>query len=153
MNKCELCLNTRPIISENGYHLNCTLSPKAALNCMFGTTNRFLPGNKIKVFISVGMHGRDNNDVNADLKRARENIYKYYKLHYDLDENNIEIIDNYSCKAPSNASRLWYLGEAIKKLGECKLCYFVKGWEKHKGCVIEMEICNLYEIIVIKEPE
>ena len=34
--KCEGCLNSRPIISENGYHYNCTLSFTRAWDCYKG---------------------------------------------------------------------------------------------------------------------
>ena len=33
--KCETCLNSRPIISENGIHYNCTFSEKRAIKCIF----------------------------------------------------------------------------------------------------------------------
>lgn len=152
MKKCELCLNSRPIVSENGIHSNCSLSPKGALNCMFGTINKFIPkANPIKVFVSVGMNGRDKSDIIADLSRASDNIYKYCKEYYNLNPDNIKIINNFKCKAPANASRLWYLGEAIKKLSECHVCYFVKGWIDHKGCIIEMSVCKTYGIEVIEE--
>ena len=152
MKKCELCLNSRPIVSENGIHSNCTLSPKGALNCMFGTTNKFIPRiNPIKVFVSVGMNGREESDIITDLSRASDNIYKYCNEYYKMKPDNIEIINTYKCDAPADVSRLWYLGESIKKLGECNICYFVKGWRNHKGCVIEMEVCKSYGIEVMEE--
>lgn len=36
MEKCEQCLNSRPIVSENGIHYGCCLSKKKAVECMFG---------------------------------------------------------------------------------------------------------------------
>ena len=32
--ECEKCKNSRPIISENGWHYICTLSSKKSLQCM-----------------------------------------------------------------------------------------------------------------------
>lgn len=97
-----------------------------------------------KVFISVGMHGRDAHEVEQDLVRAKLNIKKLYG-------DDVEFIDNWSTVGPDNCNRLWYLGEAIKKLGGCEICYFVKGWRKHKGCVAEYEICKIYQYIDIVE--
>ena len=46
MEKCDKCLHSRPIISENGYHSVCTLSDKAAINCMTGKKSQFITLNK-----------------------------------------------------------------------------------------------------------
>ena len=42
MKDCERCLNSRPIISENGYHHICCLSQRTAANCMTGKKNKFV---------------------------------------------------------------------------------------------------------------
>lgn len=34
MKSCDKCIHTRLIMSENGLHPVCTLSPKAATNCI-----------------------------------------------------------------------------------------------------------------------
>lgn len=34
MEQCESCLLSRPIISENGIHYNCTLGPKDSIVCI-----------------------------------------------------------------------------------------------------------------------
>lgn len=95
-----------------------------------------------RVFISVPMNGREEIDVRNDIKRASENIRKFYS-------ENVEIVHNYDCVASENTSRLWYLGEAIKQLGECDVCYFVEGWRNSNGCLIEFNICKLYGIGII----
>lgn len=97
-----------------------------------------------KIFISVGMRCRKEVDVRLDIDRANHTIYEMFG-------RDVETLDNWSCVGPDNAGRLWYLGEAIKKLGDCDACYFVKGWQKHKGCKAEYEICKLYGIEIIEE--
>lgn len=99
-----------------------------------------------KVFISVGMHNRLYEDVQLDIERAKKNINRIYSTY-----SHIEFVDNSDCKGPEDAGRLWYLGEAIKKLGDCDICYFCKGWRKHKGCLAEMEVCKLYGIKILEE--
>lgn len=42
MKKCEECLHSRPIISENGYHYICCLSSKKATDCMIGKESQFV---------------------------------------------------------------------------------------------------------------
>lgn len=38
--KCDRCLNSRPIISENGLHYICTLPTKQAVLCMAGMDDK-----------------------------------------------------------------------------------------------------------------
>lgn len=38
--KCDNCLNSRKIISENGLHSQCCLSDKVAMNCLVGKKER-----------------------------------------------------------------------------------------------------------------
>lgn len=40
--KCDKCIKSRIIVSENGYHGVCTLPPKAATDCITGKKDRFL---------------------------------------------------------------------------------------------------------------
>ena len=42
MKKCEKCLNSRRVISENGFHPVCCLSQKASINCITGKKSRFI---------------------------------------------------------------------------------------------------------------
>lgn len=102
-----------------------------------------------KVFISVGMRGRSDDEVVNDIKRAIMNIQYLY------GENVIvQHITNWTTEPkPDGAIRLYYLGEAIKKLGDCDACYFVKGWKNYKGCIVENTVCQLYGIEIIEESE
>lgn len=42
LTKCDKCLKSRIIVSENGPHGICTLPPKAATDCITGKKDRFL---------------------------------------------------------------------------------------------------------------
>lgn len=44
-NKCDTCLNSRPIISENGIKYNCCFSSKRAIKCIM---NNWCYYNEIK---------------------------------------------------------------------------------------------------------
>jgi hypothetical protein len=106
-----------------------------------------------KVFISVGMSGRNTVDVVRDINRAINHLCNDI-MNEDFDPifDRDMIVTNFDCVPPAGSNqRLWCLGEAIKKLGECDICYFVKGWQKHKGCVIEHNICELYGIKIVEE--
>lgn len=100
---------------------------------------------KIKIFISVGMSGRNEKNVRNDIKRVKE---KAMKIFY---REELEFIDNFDCPPPKIPNKLYYLGEAIKKLGECDYCIFADGWKEYKGCKIELEICKQYGIEILYE--
>lgn len=38
--KCDICANSRPIVSENGVHYICCLPSKQAIECMTGKKER-----------------------------------------------------------------------------------------------------------------
>lgn len=64
MKECEKCLNSRLIISENGYHSVCCLSQKKAMDCLIGEKSQFATlekdenGNiKVKFYSLGGIYG------------------------------------------------------------------------------------------------
>ena len=93
----------------------------------------------MKVFISVGMRGRSDEDIKNDIDRATKDILNRW--------SDAEIVDNFVEKPENATERLYYLGEAIKKLGECDVCYFVGDWWNYSGCAVEHEVCNQYGIM------
>ena len=36
MFKCDSCMNSRPVVSENGIHFSCSLSQRKATQCLIG---------------------------------------------------------------------------------------------------------------------
>lgn len=50
MQKCEKCLKSRLIVSENGYHAVCCLSQKKAMDCIMGKKNHFVSVKEDKEF-------------------------------------------------------------------------------------------------------
>ena len=102
-----------------------------------------------KVFISVPMSGRNVEYIEKDIVEAMEAI----KNSSFFKGEEIEFVHNLHCKLPSDYESngmknpsLWYLGEAIKSLSYCDACYFVPGWNKSNGCIIEHQVCINYEI-------
>lgn len=53
MVKCEKCLNSRPVVSENGLHPICCLSQKKAMDCMTGKKNYFSSEHKVGDIIQM----------------------------------------------------------------------------------------------------
>lgn len=42
MSKCDTCLFSRAVISENGIHWVCCLTSKKATDCMIGVKDRYI---------------------------------------------------------------------------------------------------------------
>jgi len=91
-----------------------------------------------KLFISQPMRDKTNNEIEKERMSA--------KIKAEIAMGEVEIIDSFFKDAPHDAKPLWYLGEAIKLLGEADIAYFCKDWEYYRGCVIEHECAVRYGI-------
>lgn len=92
------------------------------------------------VFISLPMHDRPNKEIEQQLKEARSAISRIFS------DQELTVLHNRGCIAPSGAGRLYYLGSAIQRLDKVDAVYFCPGWEESKGCQVEHYICELYGI-------
>lgn len=50
-----------------------------------------------------------------------------------------------------DAKPLWYLAKSLELLSAADVAYFVKGWEKARGCKIENTCAIEYGIDVIED--
>ena len=48
MSRCETCLDSRCIVSENGFHYICCLKEDSAINCLTGKEDHYIE-NPMKV--------------------------------------------------------------------------------------------------------
>lgn len=97
----------------------------------------------LKVFLSHVMSGIPVSDVMKIRKKAKEYLEEKY--------GDVEIIDNYNhSDAPENAGRLWHLGRSIQQMEKADAVYFCSGFELANGCCVEMLICKLYGLRVLK---
>lgn len=95
-------------------------------------------GNAMKVFLSLGMHGRTMEDIHKDISTMKRELRRRYP------DKELIFVDNADCTGLDADGRLYYLGEAIKKMDKCDAVYFHSGYKNHKGCLIEEKICELY---------
>ena len=98
----------------------------------------------IKIFISQPMRDKTNEQIEAERARAVEMV----KSHYGDD---VEIIDSFFKDAPHEAKPLWFLGKSFELLSTADVAYFVKGWDKYRGCKMEHTAAMEYGIDVIAE--
>lgn len=94
---------------------------------------------KKKVFVSLPMHGRSEEEI---LKAQKEALK-------DLQDHPIEKDDEYelmeTVSGDPEKSRLWHLGRAIQRLDDADVVYFDYGWHKAKGCWVEFIACLMYD--------
>lgn len=89
-----------------------------------------------KIFLSVPMKDLTKEEIQANI-----DWFKPYLTDEDEPVNNI-------IEVPEGSPRLYGLGEAIKKLGDCDEVWMHPNWRFHNGCHIEHETALLYGITV-----
>jgi len=90
----------------------------------------------LKVFISQPM----NNKTDKEILDQRRIITEYIKSKY----SEAEIIDSYVQTEETNP--VFFLGLSMQFLSQADLCIFADGWEKARGCRIEHQVCEEYNI-------
>lgn len=95
-----------------------------------------------KIFISCPMNGLTDDDVFGKRALAKSYLERKYP--------NCEFIGYIHEDAPDiKRPSLWYLSKSIEILGTADAAYFCDGWQNARGCVIEHEICEKYNIPII----
>lgn len=95
---------------------------------------------KSRVFISIPMGGYSQEEI-------EENIHKVKAAYEDRFGTNVEFIDSFFNDTDSNDwSPARCLAESLKLLSSADIAVFVKGWDKYRGCRLEHEFCNAYDI-------
>lgn len=98
----------------------------------------------IKVFISQPMRDKTDEQIEAERNRAIETIKQKY-------QDDVEIIDSFFKDCPHDAKPLWFLGKSIEMLANADIAYFVRGWNRYRGCKIENTCAREYGIDVVEE--
>ena len=97
----------------------------------------------MKVFISVPMRGRTDQEIAGAITIAKSKLAKI------AEENNevIEYVDNFvSMRDDTDIKNpaMYCLGGAIQKISKCDAIYFCPGWQEARGCVIERQVAVQY---------
>lgn len=91
----------------------------------------------MKVFISFPMNGKSYNDLVIE----RNSIINICKEYFSDDVHYIDTI----MKNPGD-NPLYCLGKAIEALSEADVAVFAHGWDKARGCKIEFDCAEKYNI-------
>ena len=89
----------------------------------------------MKIMISQPMKGKTNEQIREE--RA--------ELITRLQEEGLEVVDTVFENAPTDADiAIYMLSQSIRYIGKVDAVYFMKGWEKARGCKIEHEVAVEY---------
>lgn len=100
----------------------------------------------MRVMISQPMNGRRNDDIKKD---RDEIIDKFKKLHIDVIDSLIE--DTADPKTYNEYHpALYYLARSIELMGQVDAVYFADGWQEARGCRIERQIAEEYNIKILE---
>lgn len=91
----------------------------------------------MKVFISFPMNGKNYDDLVIE----RNSIINICKEYFSDDVCYIDTIMENSGDNP-----LYCLGKAIEALSDADVAVFAHGWDKARGCKIEFDCAEKYNI-------
>ena len=97
----------------------------------------------MKVFISQPMKGLSEKEIKSNREKAIRKIKSLYG-------NDAEIIDSF---IEGEGNSLWFLGKSIELLSTADVAYFLKGWNKARGCRIAYMCASNYGIGAYFEEE
>ena len=92
--------------------------------------------NALKCFIAQPM----KNKTIEQIKNEREEVIEF--LHRNDMKEISSIFEN-------NEDPVYALGESIKLMTNADCAYFMNGWNKAQGCIIEHEVCKHYGIPIV----
>lgn len=117
------------------------------INYYFQKAKQKLKGGKqvMKVMISQPMNGVPDSEVRRIQNELKERFAKYH----------IEVVDSFLTEEADTNLRnqgVFYLGRTIQKfLSDVDAVYFVNGWQRARGCKIERQICEEYDIMILDD--
>ena len=97
----------------------------------------------MKIMISQPMKGKTNEQI----RKERE------MLVHKLELKEYEVVDTIITEEPPKNidEAIYYLSKSIEFIGKVDAIYFMKGWEKARGCKIEHEVAVEYNKQVFYE--
>lgn len=89
----------------------------------------------MKIMISQPMKGKTNEQI----REERAELVK------ELQKEGHEVIDTVFENAPADEDvAIYMLSQSIRYIGKVDALYFMKGWEKARGCKIEHQVAVEY---------
>ena len=89
----------------------------------------------MKIMISQPMKGKTNEQIREERKALVE----------ALEQEGYEVVDTVFENAPADEDvAIYCLSQSIRYIGKVDALYFMKNWEKARGCKIEHQVAVEY---------
>lgn len=115
--------------------------------CAWAFLNRYdqKPIKKHVVFISTPMDGLSDEAIHMNMESAK---MAYLKAHPERNSRNTAFVHNNDADIPFKTihEKPALLAQAFKKISQCDEVCFFGGWIYARGCLMEYELCKLYDI-------
>ena len=115
------------------------------------------------VFISQGMRGLTDEEIQNEREIAIQHLEEYFKEKEKIDkeyEDGFDVIDSFIHESPNpeelatkQTTGLWYLSKALTKLAKADLLFCHNISAKNYGCMIEVIAARSYGIPVVFDSE
>lgn len=103
-----------------------------------------------KIFISMPMRGRTDEQIKVDREDAIAIITSDFSRKRFFNNEEIEIIDSLiSAEESENLSAVECLGRSISMLGKADYIVILGDISNSRGCQIEKQIAQLYKIPIL----
>lgn len=68
-----------------------------------------------------------------------------------LEADGHEVVDTVFTETPPEGDNqaLWYLGKSLQAIAGVDAVYFMEGWDKARGCLVEYEACRRYPVGIL----
>ena len=95
----------------------------------------------LKVFISLPMNGKSNEQIKAE---QQEILKKLPKTDQEIELLN-SVIDEW---APGDSNPgLWYLAKSIEIMSRADIVMFAPDWKTARGCIVEEMCADRYNLV------
>lgn len=90
----------------------------------------------MKVMISQPMNGKTEEQIKEERK----------ELINAIESNGDEVLNTiFTEEAPKDCdTAIYFLAKSIEAIGKVDAVYFMRGWEKARGCKIEHQVATEY---------
>lgn len=114
-----------------------------------------------KAMISQPMNGVSDEKIKEVQEAAKNKLNRFGFDVVDTYITDSEIdseIEALGLDKSEIVSPIYYLGVSIERMAQCGAVYFCDGWEDARGCRIEHEVAEAYDLDIIyaedkEEPE
>ena len=95
----------------------------------------------MKIFISIPMNGRSDEEVLSEMNTIVQDYEDIYGSETELIETLLPINNT-----PVNNEGVYMLGRSIELMAQADAVIFAPNWKKYRGCRIEEQVARSYGI-------